>query len=243
MSKLNLICDDDGGGGGGGDDARNGTLAPSIYGHNPIKLMRLIESVKHSRRWRHLFNCGFLRTRTRTRNMEHGTRGKPAGKWKVLPTIGKLIDKLLQPRERPGARDQRGAINRSLKCCSWVGARHGFSGAFATRSLCHVACHKIINTLIELLTDAQTHTLAGTHAGTHTLAGDRGEIAGHAPCECGSPLLGRAGGGGRGGGTPLSWWECVCFHGSLRSWHAMASSSIKALEKIVIEFKNSKKYY
>lgn len=120
------------------------------------------------------------------------------------------------------------AINCSLKCCNanWATLDAAASGKWQVATGCspalrvaglvrHVACHKITNTLIELLTD------------THCEPAERKREKDRSPtCECGAPngSLGR--GRGRGSGAArLVDGECVCFHASLGCRHAMASNS------------------
>lgn len=137
-------------------------------------------------------------------------------------------------RERDGETERdrdRGRQNKRL-----LGAAWGIALAGLAR---HVACHKIINTLIELLTDTHEAKSRGSRRGQqqHQQQSSRVERDNRRPtCECGAPPRGQAGcwtagrgdnKGARGAGpsTLLSWWVCVCFHASLSCRHAMANSS------------------
>lgn len=123
------------------------------------------------------------------------------------------------------------AINCSLKCCNanWATLDAAASGKWQVATGCspalrvaglvrHVACHKIINTLIELLTD--THSEPGERK-----RGREGEEE-SLTCECGAPNGAQGSGRGRGSSAArLVDGECVCFHASLGCRHAMASNS------------------
>lgn len=123
------------------------------------------------------------------------------------------------------------AINCSLKCCNanWATLDAAASGKWQVATGCspalrvaglvrHVACHKIINTLIELLTD--THSEPGERK-----RGREGEEE-SLTCECGAANGTQGRGRGRGSGPArLVDGECVCFHASLGCRHAMASNS------------------